>query len=152
MRSSLLLVVVLAACGGSSRPAAPAAQSAGPLGALCERHYQRERECSSEYLAALVALRVELDLPAGIAAEDAEVGREELIARARVEWERDSQPAERSKICGEIDARVPADRVDGFVSEGEACLASADCAAFAACAVEGERSFIEAGDKSDLHD
>lgn len=146
-RTSLFAVTIAiaAACGGKPKPAQEPAPATGPLGPLCERHYQRERECSSEYLAAVVALRVELDMPPGIAAEDARDGRDTVIARARVEWERDSQPAERTRICSALDAQVPAERVDSLIAEGEACQAQADCAGFAACAVAGERAFIESG-------
>jgi hypothetical protein len=98
---------VLAGCGGQPRPAPAPAPASGPLAAMCERHYQRERDCSDEYLAALVALRVEVDTPPGIAAEDARDGRDALIAKARVEWEHDSQPAERTRICAPLDAQVP---------------------------------------------
>jgi len=136
---------VLAGCGGKPRPAPAPAPASGPLAAMCERHYQRERDCSDEYLAALVALRVEVDTPPGIAAEDARDGRDALIAKARVEWEHDSQPAERTRICAPLDAQVPADRVESLTAAGEECLAKTDCAGFAACAVEDERSFILSG-------
>ena len=151
---SFALVALVAACGGASKPAsstaaetATAAPSLGPLGVLCEEHYARERTCSSEYLAALVALRVEVDMPPGIAAEDARDGREATIAAAWVDWTRDSQPAERSKICRALDAQVPPERVDALKADAAACLSAADCTAFAACAVEHERSYIVSGDQ-----
>lgn len=138
--------LILVACG-SAPPTTPPppTPAARPLAAQCERHYARERACVDPYLAELVRTRVELDMPRGIAAEDARDGRDALIARARAEWEVDAQPAARSAICDALDAQVPASRVDALLAQGERCLALASCDEFAACAVNDERSYIESG-------
>lgn len=151
MRASSLGLILLTACAGAAPPPAPApaptTTAARPLADQCERHYARERACADDYLAELVRTRVELDMPRGIAAEDARAGRAALIARARAEWEVDAQPAARTAICDALDAQVPAPRVDALLAQGERCLALASCAEFAACAVNDERSYIESGDQ-----
>lgn len=154
----LATLLVLSACGGEPAepakapeappPAATAATPASnaPLGALCVRHHARERECVSEYLDALVALRVEVDMPKGIAAEAAKEGLPALVARARQEWERDTAPEKLDAMCGALDAQVPKERVSALLAQGERCLAMSDCRAFAACEVADQRSYVESGD------
>lgn len=143
-----LAPLALTACAGSaSPPSPPHAPAPRPLAAQCERHYARERACSTEYLAELVRVRVELDLPPGIAADDARQGREATIAQARADWQVDAQPAARTRICDALDDQVPAARVDSLLAQGARCLAMATCQDFAVCAVGDERSFIESGDQ-----
>lgn len=148
MRYLLPLSLTLAACTRSAPPSGPPpAPAARPLAAQCERHYARERSCSTEYLAELVRVRVELDMPPGIAADDARQGRAVTIEQARADWQLDSQPAARTRICDALDDQVPAARVDSLLAQGARCLAMATCQEFAVCAVGDERSFIESGDQ-----
>lgn len=148
MRLLLCLPLIALGCGGAAAPAAPPpAPAARPLAAMCEQHYARERTCADAYLAELVRVRVEVDMPPGIAAEDARDGRDTVIARARTDWEVDSQPAARTAICDALDDQVPAARVDPLLAQGARCLAMATCDEFAACAVADERSYIVSGDQ-----
>jgi O-methyltransferase involved in polyketide biosynthesis len=149
MRAAGLGLLILTACGGAAPPPSPppTTTAARPLAAQCERHYARERVCADDYLAELVRTRVELDMPRGLAADDARDGRDALIARARAEWEVEAQPAARTAICDALDDQVPAARVDALLAQGERCLALASCAEFAVCAVNDERSYIESGDR-----
>lgn len=151
MNLRLALLLTLAACGGSSTTSSEPASRARPLAAQCEQHYARERACSDAYLAELVRVRVELDRPRGIAAEDAAGGRAATIAGARIDWEAESQPAARTAICDRLDDQIPADRVEFYLAQGARCLGMATCDEFAVCAVGDERSYIESG-RSDYHD
>lgn len=148
-----LLVLSTACSGGASTPAGPSASTpaptttnARPLAELCEQHYARERTCAEAYLAELVRVRVELDMPPGIAQDDLKLGRDEVIALARRDWEVESQPEARTQICDALDEQVPASRVDALQAEGRECLAKATCDEFATCAVAHEYSFIESGE------
>lgn len=148
MRTLLCLPLLALGCGGAATPATPPpAPAARPLAVQCEQHYARERTCADAYLAELVRVRVEVDMPPGIAAEDARDGRDATIARARTDWEVDSRPAARTAICDALDAQVPAARVDALLAQGARCLAMATCEEFAACAVADERSYIVSGDQ-----
>lgn len=145
MRASAALVLLLAACARSSTPAPAPAPAARPLAVQCEQHYARERACADAYLAELVRVRVEVDMPPGIADDDARDGRAATIAQARTDWEVDSQPAARTAICDALDDQVPAARVESLLAQGARCLAMATCDEFAACAVADERSYIVSG-------
>lgn len=148
----LLATFLAATCGGSPSPSpSQPAPAERPLAALCEQHYARERECSDAYLAELVRVRVELDLPRGIAATDAADGRDATIAGARADWEPQSQPAARTAICDALDDQIPADQVSRYLAHGEHCLGMATCDEFAVCAVADERSYIESN-HSEYHD
>jgi hypothetical protein len=130
-------VVALAACGGAdstSKPATTAKMSSSPDDnhALCVSFFQRQRECP-EFIPTLVAKRVELDKPAGIAAEDAANGRDALIAKANEEFKTDSTDEAIGQMCDKILATPPA-ATD--IEQGKACMDQSDCQAFSTCAVD----------------
>lgn len=157
MTMTFVLGHALAGCGGgggsgggASEPstAAPAPAAKEPtLAELCEAHHARERTCVNEYLDAMVALRIKVDMPPGIAADAEKRGRAAVLADAREDWNRDSRPEVVTPMCNKLDAAVPAERVPSLRAQGQRCLNAPDCAAFAACEVEDQRSYIESGDK-----
>jgi hypothetical protein len=106
-----------------------------PVARICRDLMRRERDCSAVFLPALVAERVRLDNPAGIAAHDAQIGREALLSEALNEYTDDSKDERIAATCAHVSAKLPADRGQRLVSGGEACLRLDACEPFVACAV-----------------
>jgi hypothetical protein len=147
--SRAVLLTCLVACGGGSstspEPASAPSRKAADLGAMCDRYYVRERLCVDEYLAALLTVRVEYDMPPGIAAEVARDGRDVVLTRMRPEWERDTTLENTNRICRVVETKTPPDRIEGLLADGDRCYAKSDCAGFVACTVEGQRNYIKSG-------
>jgi hypothetical protein len=108
--------------------------SPAPTREVCRSLLARARECQAVYLPALVAERVRLDIPVGIAASDRQGGREALLAEALEEYEHDSTDAAIEATCDQLAAALPPDRAERLVATGNTCLARAGCEPFAACA------------------
>lgn len=150
---TLLPILGLVACGGgAAKPASVPSESepalsekARAFGAMCDRYYARERVCVNEYLSALLAVRVELDMPPGIAAEFQAEGRDAVLAKMRPEWERDTTLENTNRMCRDAERKTPAERLDGLMADGDRCYAMADCAGFTACTVETQRDWIKSG-------
>jgi len=151
-------LLVLAACGGSTKEAAapaPAvtAQSGPEVRAegsqvydLCVSMFRRDRECTSAYIPALVDLRISLDRPPGIAQSARDEGRDALISQALQEWSADSTDASIDTVCRNVvDGYDPA-HDDGLRAGVEACLAAADCNAYVACIIPVTQHMWEARD------
>lgn len=134
--SLVFLAASIAACGGKSAPA-PATStttsaSADP-GAVCRQTFVRQRECTDVFIPALVDLRVRLDVPAGIAAEDKASGRDALITAAKAEWANDSKDEAIAGTCDKMMASMdPAMKAKMADGAGQ-CLAKTECAAFVEC-------------------
>jgi hypothetical protein len=138
MSKALSLVVVLAAaCGGADTPAPQTGTTAKATGddvhGVCVQAFQRQRECTDEYLPALVAARVRKDAPPGIAAEDAQLGRDALVARAREEWQADSTDAAIEETCTQLASTMPSEHQQQMLDHGRQCLATDTCSAFVDC-------------------
>jgi hypothetical protein len=137
MRTLAALALVLAAaCGGSkSEPAKPAeptaAAPAGDVKAVCVKTFTRARECSSDFIPALVDARARHDVPPGIAAKVKE-NRDAVIAEGMKEWEADSTDESIGATCDKIsgDPSMGSDS-----AEFEGCLAKTSCPEFVACAI-----------------
>lgn len=128
--------LLLAGCGGGS------SESTEPTGtetsgdeasaehqATCVAFFTRQRECREEFLPALVALRVRLDRPAGIAAQDA-ADHDAVMAQANTEFDADSADAAIEAQCqGIMGSPDAAQAAEGF----QACLAQTECSAFVPC-------------------
>lgn len=112
---------------------------------MCKRYYVRQATCVDAYLSALLDLRVELDMPHGIGDEVKAEGHDAAVAEARRDWDRDMEPAKIDAICNAMATRTPAAQVDRLLQQGDECEATADCKAFATCAVATERSYIASG-------
>jgi hypothetical protein len=144
------LIVAVAACGGSSKEPAkpaspPAARTADDVVPMCKRHWAHKVTCTDDYLPALLDLRVELNKPAGIGDEVKTQGRDAMLATARTEFARDSEPAKVEELCGMMATKMPPERVDQVLDQADKCEAAADCKAFATCAVAIDRGFIAGG-------
>jgi hypothetical protein len=121
---------------GSDEASGTAAEksSPAPTREVCRSLLARARECKAIYLPALVAERVRLDIPVGIAAADQQGGREALLAEALEEYAQDSTDAAIEATCEQLAAALPPERADRLVATGNACLARGACEPFAACA------------------
>src|SRR6186713_1353357 len=98
------LILAVAACGGSSpqpaKPSSPpAAHTATDLAPMCKRLFARKAACADEYLPVLLDLRVELNVPPGIGDEVETKGRDAVLAIARTELVRDTEPAKVDALC-----------------------------------------------------
>ena len=100
----------------------------GDAHATCVAVFERQRACTADFLPALVALRVRLDVPAGIAEEDRKGGRDALVAQAMEEWQRDSTDAAIAATCDRLAGADP----EG-VGRARECLDASACAAFTEC-------------------
>lgn len=106
-----------------------------PAARVCRDLMRRERDCSAVFIPALVAERVRLDIPAGIAAHDALIGRDALVSEALDEYADDSRDERIAATCADVAAQLPADRGQRLVASGDACLGLDACEPFVACAV-----------------
>jgi hypothetical protein len=150
--AALLVVLAgsLAACGGAGaeqgKETTPGASAAGgDMEAVCRDSFARQRTCTDDFIPALVDARIELDLPAGIAAEGKkDGGRDALIAKAKEEWSKDSEPAAVAAQCTDMSGKMPADQkaeVSGALSQ---CLPSADCKSYVACVMPVTKKMLSA--------
>lgn len=141
----LVAMGVLAACGGSSaeqgNAAAPGAGGDGE--AMCRDSFAKQRTCTDDFIPALVDARIELDLPAGIAAEGKkDGGRDALITQAKSEWAEDSKPDAVAAQCKDMSGKVPADQKAELMEAHAKCLAIADCKAYVECVMPITKKMI----------
>ena len=141
-----LAVIVTPACG-ASEPRSTSAPEEVPAPQVksssekyegydtCVEAFRRQRECTDDYIPALVDARVRADKPAGIAAKDKEIGRDALAGLALDEWKGESTDEAIDRMCTEITDDEAAGAPE-LVQQAEACLAESECAAFSACAVD----------------
>ncbi len=141
---------LLAACGGSGaeqgKETTPGQTAAGgDMDAMCREAFARERTCTDDFIPALVDARIELDLPAGIAAEGKkEGGRDGLIKQAKEEWSKDSEPAAVAAKCAEMSPKVPADQKAELMEAHKKCLAMSECKAFVECVMPITKKMLAA--------
>jgi hypothetical protein len=151
--AGLVLVVAgcLAACGGGAGAdqgkdtTAAQASASGDTEAVCRESFAKQRTCTDDFIPALVDARIELDLPAGIAAEGKkEGGRDALIAKAKEEWAEDSKPDAVAARCKDMDGKVPAEQKAELLAAHTKCLAIADCKAYVECVTPITKKMLSA--------
>ncbi len=98
----------------------------------CTAGFTRARECTDQYIPALVALRVRLDVPAGIAEQDRKLGRPGLVQEAMGEWSSDSTDEAIATSCQKM-AAAPRERVGAYLDGAERCLTMSGCQAYVDC-------------------
>lgn len=148
MSKSLYLVVLVfaAACGGAETPAQqpqppsqpeaqPATAASTDTHAICVQSFQRQRECTNEFIPALVAARVRLNVPAGIADKDKELGRDKLVEMALEEWKTDSTDEAIGETCTDMEARMPPEAKTQVFEQVSTCLAAEACTGYVDCIV-----------------
>jgi hypothetical protein len=129
------------ACGSKdkSAPAKPADPAAGSgaqtaavdLKPLCVKFMTRSRECTSDFIPALVDLRARHDMPPGVAAKVKE-NRDAVIAEAMKEWETDSKDENIKAMCDRMGDDETAKQ---HADDANACLAKTACPDFVGCAM-----------------
>lgn len=144
MIRSLLLVLALAplaACASDTAQAKPApapaptatrASTDDPK-ALCVQSFTRARECTSDYIPALVDTRAKHDMPPGIA-DQVKKDRDGVIKQAMEEWKTDSQDANIAANCDKMADSVGKD--PEMVALAKDCLAKTDCGTFSTCSMQ----------------
>jgi hypothetical protein len=157
-----LLVAILAACtAGADQPVSPA--SGGPDGsaapaepseptaaadgdpaAACAAMFVRLRECTDEFIPALVSWRVELDVPAGIADQDRDRGRDALVSDAMTEWETDSTDGAIAEMCNRIITSIPPEQLGAMLDAGSECETKSSCADVVTCIEPMQRDRLKA--------
>lgn len=132
------------ACGGGKKSETPAPAPEMTPAEGCLQLFQRQRECTDVFIPALVALRVELDVPTGVAAEDASAGRDALVAKAKEEWAAGNSDAQLAELCGKLVAGIPPEQLDGMMAQGKTCVAAETCEAFTTCVEPMQRERLQA--------
>lgn len=141
----LAAAVLVMACGGSGGSSGDSTASgegtatssggahlASSGEQACVSLMRRERSCEPDFVAQFVAMRVRLDLPAGIAARDASEGRDALVAEARAEYTQDATDASIHHACEELQ-HLPPEEAEAWTDQMEHCLAATECAPFLEC-------------------
>jgi hypothetical protein len=140
---ALVFVLAAAACGGAETPAdkpqpqpesQPVAAANDPH-SVCVQSFQRQRECTAEFIPALVDARVRRDAPPGIAAKDKELGRDQLVAMALEEWKADSTDEAIEQTCTDMASKMPPDQLQGATERLGECLGAEACGAFVDCLI-----------------
>jgi hypothetical protein len=135
MIRSIALALALGSLAGCNSHDAKAQPTAKPVAAeatpgtktTCVQVFTKARECTSEYIPALVDARARHDTPPGIT-EAVKKDRAAVIAEAMKEWESDSTDPSIAATCDKIGGEVESE-----AATAKSCLASADCAGFTTC-------------------
>lgn len=121
-------------------PAEPASDEASI--ATCKKGFVRQRECTDEFISALVDVRIELDIPSGIA-EEAKADKDALIAKAKEEWAKDSTDEAIDATCNDMVSAMPNDRVGEMVEHLDGCVANVSCDEFVTCMMPMVKGMIQ---------
>lgn len=138
---SLVFVLVVAACGGAEAPATKPQPQPQPMAAgddphsVCVQAFQRQRECTNEFIPALVDARVRRNVPPGIADKDKELGRDQLVAMALEEWKTDSTDEAIEQTCTNMEGNMPPDQQQKMTEQVGECLGAEACSAFVDCLI-----------------
>lgn len=146
--AALTAFAALVACAGGSdaaRPANAGTTDAVPASATpalaapsetpaktCAAVMHRTRACADVYLPELLALRVRLDLPAGIAARFESEGEAAMLELAHAQFARDWSDERIAQNCDELSRKPPLEQERIIAPERE-CLQTTECSAFSTC-------------------
>jgi hypothetical protein len=158
---SLLALATLSACTSAppapqaaSVPASPPPASAEPsvqglptstvssppvldIRPRCAAEIRRQLACVDDFVGTIVAVRVKLDLPPGMAEKGKDpAGRAALVATAKQEFLVDYAPDRITAICEKRQAQVaamPPEVLNELQKTDNDCTAVGDCALFARC-------------------
>jgi hypothetical protein len=141
----LTLCVVLASCAGRSdaihAPAPEAAvasvdararPSGGTPAEACVAVMHRTRECREEYVPGILALRIRLDQPPGIAERYEAEGESAMLELAHSQFSRDWSDEVIIRNCADL-SRRPAAEQERIIASDRRCLETLDCSGFTAC-------------------
>ena len=129
-----LALAPIAGCASETAQAKPAPATAANATtgddpkAVCVATMTRARECTADYIPALVDARAQADVPPGIA-DAVKKDRNAVIAEANEEWKTDSQDANIAGMCD----KVAADASPDELATTKGCNAKTDCKEFTTC-------------------
>lgn len=135
----LLTGMVACACGGQeTNPSigdttAASVVDSDTMHQWCVALMERQRECTNEFIPALVAKRIELAKPSKIVALEQEIGRDALVREAKKEWAEDSTDARIESVCGKIVKGLPQEAQEHAQHISTTCLGSEECSEFVRC-------------------
>lgn len=144
---TLVLALFALACGGAEGPEdttpteAPAAAEPAPAAEpssselACNAVFVRQRECTDEFIPALVDARVRADVPNGIAARAEKDGKDALVAEAKAEWANDSTDEAIAATCAKVAESTPPEKVKELEAQVSECTAKSACGEFVACII-----------------
>ncbi len=129
----LAVLTLVVACGGADTPADSDPARPRTMTETCNEIFVRQRDCTDQFIPALVDARIKADRPAGIAERAESEGRDAIIAEANGEWAEDSKDDAIAATCDRVVQSVPPEQAPKMQQAGDACLAEASCDAFVAC-------------------
>ena len=131
--SAVALLALFTGCAGGSETRGSSTSELDPQALeTCTAGFTRARECTSDYIPALVDLRVRLNVPAGIADEAQKLGRPGLIEEAMGEWANDSTDEAIAVTCQRM-VSGPRARIAAYLDGARGCLAMDGCQAYVDC-------------------
>lgn len=129
--------LTLSACGGkkaepttTTGTGSTATTSTEGGKAACVEVMTKSRECTNEFIPALVDIRAKYNNPEGVA-EAVKTDRDKVISQALTEWAVDSKDDAIVRTCEKMAAEAPA--TDAEAATAKECIAKVDCAGYVAC-------------------
>jgi hypothetical protein len=95
---------------------------------VCVATMTRARECTDDYIPALVDARAQADVPPGIA-DAVKKDRNAVIAEAKTEWSTDSKDENIAAMCEKMAGSTTPDEV----TTAKDCNAKTDCKEYTSC-------------------
>lgn len=140
IRSLLALTLALAPLAGCASDNAQAkplptttaqqTSTADDPKAVCVATMTRARECTADYIPALVDARAQADAPPGIA-DAVKKDRNAVIAEANKEWETDSKDENIAGMCEKMAGQATPDEL----TAAKDCNAKTDCKEYTSCSI-----------------
>jgi hypothetical protein len=134
IRSIAVIALALAGCGSKPAPTttSPKPTTADDQVAVCVASMTKSRECTDDFIPALVDARAQADAPAGVA-DAVKNDRDGVIKQAMEEWKTDSQDANIRSRCEAMAADVHVASED--LAATTDCNSKSDCKQFTSCTV-----------------
>jgi hypothetical protein len=104
----------------------------GTPGEICVAVMHRTRDCADVYVPGLLALRVRLDMPPGIAKRFEIEGQDAMLELAHSQFSRDWSNEAIVRNCNALSEKPTSDQ-ERIVAPERRCLEMPDCRAFTAC-------------------
>lgn len=105
---------------------------AGTPPQVCVAVMRRTRDCEAEYVPGLLALRVRLDQPSGIAARFEKEGEDTMLQLAHTQFAEHWSDEAIAQNCEELSEKS-IDEQKRIIRPEQRCLETSDCRAFTAC-------------------